>query len=60
LEEEEVRLILGIWASVVQKVALGCNTRVVELEQQQEEEEHEDYRSQDQEVLPCCCKRVAE
>ena len=52
---------LGTWASVVQKVALGCNTRVVELEQQQEEEEREDDRSQEQEeVLPRCCKRVAE
>jgi hypothetical protein len=46
-EEEEVRLIPGIWANVVQKVALGCNTRVVEQEQQQEEEEHEDDHSQE-------------
>ena len=36
-QDEEVRLILGTWASVVQKVALGCNTRVVELELERED-----------------------
>jgi hypothetical protein len=61
--EEEVRLMLGIQVSVVQKVVLGCNRRVVELSslvlQLQLQLEHEGNHCQEQEEVPGYYKRVA-